>query len=78
MTVNRETMSATRLLVLGMVRLYGRAHGYRIGSALESWGAHEWANIKWGSIYHALKKMTAERLLESTETPGWPAAPTTG
>jgi DNA-binding PadR family transcriptional regulator len=49
-------MSATRLLVLGVVRGYGRAHGYLIGNDLMSWGADVWANVKWGSIYHALKQ----------------------
>ncbi len=51
-------MSATRLLVLGIVRGYGRAHGYRIGNDLLAWGADEWANVKWGSIYHALHSLT--------------------
>ncbi|OOC57313.1 MULTISPECIES: PadR family transcriptional regulator [Nocardiopsis] len=53
-------MSATRLLVLGVVRMEGQAHGYRVGRALLSWGAEEWANIKWGSIYHALRKLSQE------------------
>jgi DNA-binding PadR family transcriptional regulator len=56
-------MSATRLLVLGIVRGYGRAHGYRVGNDLLSWGADEWANVKWGSIYHALKALTRSGLL---------------
>ena len=60
-------MSATRLLVLWMVRGYGRAHGYAIGSELLSWGAQEWANVKWGSIYHALKTMTREGLLRDSD-----------
>lgn len=57
-------MSATRLLVLGVVRMYGRAHGYQVRRELLSWSADKWANVAPGSIYHALKKMTAERLLE--------------
>lgn len=56
-------MSATRLLVLGIVRGYGRAHGYLVGNDLISWGADEWANVKWGSIYHALKALTNAGLL---------------
>lgn len=56
-------MSATRLLVLGVVRGYGRAHGYLVGNDLMSWGAGEWANIKWGSIYHALKQLTKDGFL---------------
>ena len=64
-------MSATRLLVLGVVRGYGRAHGYRVGNDLLSWGAGEWANVKWGSIYHALHRLTAEGcLLDHNEIPG--------
>ncbi|KAA8884532.1 PadR family transcriptional regulator [Nocardia colli] len=61
-------MSAVRLLVLGAVRRRDRAHGYQVRADLESWGAHEWANLKSGSIYHALKAMTAEELLLAHET----------
>jgi DNA-binding PadR family transcriptional regulator len=64
-------MSATRLLVLGIVRGYGRAHGYRIGNDLLSWGADEWANVKWGSIYHALRSLTEGGfLLDHNDVPG--------
>ncbi len=57
--------------MLGIVRGYGRAHGYRVGSDLLSWGADEWANVKWGSIYHALRKLTADGfLLDRDEVPG--------
>jgi DNA-binding PadR family transcriptional regulator len=64
-------MSATRLLVLGVVRGYGRAHGYLIGNDLLSWGADKWANVKWGSIYHALKQLTKSgQLSESWPVPG--------
>lgn len=64
-------MSATRLLVLGIVRGYGRAHGYRIGSDLVSWGADEWANVKWGSIYHALRSLTnAGLMIDHNDIPG--------
>ncbi|OLF15256.1 PadR family transcriptional regulator [Actinophytocola xanthii] len=57
-------MSATRLLVLGVVRMYGRAHGYQVRRELLTWSADRWANVAPGSIYHALKKMAAEKLLE--------------
>ncbi|MFD9889645.1 PadR family transcriptional regulator [Amycolatopsis sp. NPDC059027] len=57
-------MSATRLLVLGVVRMYGKAHGYQVRRELLSWRADKWGNVQPGSIYHALKKMTAEGLLE--------------
>ncbi|ADH68628.1 MULTISPECIES: PadR family transcriptional regulator [Nocardiopsis] len=61
-------MSAIRLLVLGAVRLRGRAHGYQVRNDLESWGAHEWSNAKPGSIYHALKQMARQGLLHAHET----------
>ena len=64
-------VSATRLLVLGVVRGYGRVHGYRVGADLLSWGAGEWANVKWGSIYHALRAATAAGfLLDHDDVPG--------
>ncbi len=64
-------MSATRLLVLGVVRGYGRTHGYRIGTDLLSWGAGDWANVKWGSIYHALRSLTqAGLLVDHDDVPG--------
>ncbi len=61
-------MSATRLLVLGVVRMYGSAHGYQVRRELLTWSADKWANVAPGSIYHALKKMAAERLLEEVST----------
>ncbi|MFD0549704.1 PadR family transcriptional regulator [Streptomyces rectiviolaceus] len=65
-------MSATKLLVLGVVRMQGRAHGYLVRSELLSWGADEWAHIKFGSIYHALRQLAKEGLLTSTDIPDWP------
>ncbi|GAA1988816.1 PadR family transcriptional regulator [Amycolatopsis minnesotensis] len=56
-------MSATRLLVLGVVRMHGSAHGYQVRRELLTWSADKWANVKPGSIYHALKKMAAQGLL---------------
>lgn len=56
-------MSAIRLLVLGAVHRRERAHGYQVRADLEAWGAHQWANAKSGSVYHALKAMTNEGLL---------------
>lgn len=69
--MHTEGMSATRLLVLGVVRGYGRTHGYRIGTLLLSWGAGDWANVKWGSIYHALRTLTDRGLLtDHLDVPG--------
>jgi len=61
-------MSATRLLVLGAVRIFQPIHGYDLRRELMSWHADEWANISFGSIYFALKKMTAGGMLDAVET----------
>lgn len=61
-------MSATRLLILGAVRIFQPIHGYDLRRELMSWHADQWANISFGSIYFALKKMTQDRLLEEVET----------
>ncbi|MET9863425.1 PadR family transcriptional regulator [Streptomyces smyrnaeus] len=61
-------MSAIRLLVLGDVRLRGRAHGYQVRNDLGFWGAHEWSTAKPGSIYHALKQLAKQGLLLAHDT----------
>ncbi|WP_370944702.1 PadR family transcriptional regulator [Amycolatopsis sp. cg5] len=68
-------MSATRLLVLGVVRMYGQAHGYQVRRELLSWSADKWGNVQPGSIYHALKKMTVENLLEQVADTGESGGP---
>ncbi|TCP56384.1 PadR family transcriptional regulator [Tamaricihabitans halophyticus] len=68
-------MSATRLLVLGAVRMYGKAHGYQVRRELQTWSADRWAKAQPGSIYHALKKMAAEGLLEVVDTEPGKAGP---
>jgi len=57
-------MSATRLLILGVLRFKQPVHGYDVRRELESWQAERWANIAYGSIYFALNKMAEEGLLE--------------
>jgi DNA-binding PadR family transcriptional regulator len=51
------------MLVLGVIRMHGQAHGYQVRRDLLSWSADRWANVAPGSIYHALKKMTKEGLV---------------
>jgi DNA-binding PadR family transcriptional regulator len=46
----------------------GEAHGYQVRQDLLLWAADKWANVKQGSIYHALRKLTAEHLLEAVHT----------
>ncbi|QVQ51494.1 helix-turn-helix transcriptional regulator [Spiractinospora alimapuensis] len=68
-------MSAAKLLVLGAVIEHGSAHGYQVRKDVESWRADLWGGIGQGSIYHALRRLTAEGLLAHAgeETPA--AAP---
>ena len=61
-------MSATRLLILGVLRQLQPAHGYSIRQRLESWQVDEWANVAYGSIYFALNKMAEEGLVEDVGT----------
>jgi DNA-binding PadR family transcriptional regulator len=62
------SVSATRLLVLGVVRMHGRAHGYQVRRELISWSADRWANVAPGSIYHALRSLTKQGLLAEIAT----------
>ena len=43
-------------------------HGYDVRRELLSWSADEWANVAPGSIYHALRKLTEEGLLDEVAT----------
>lgn len=61
-------MSVVRLLVLGVVRRQGTAHGYAVRRELLSWRAETWTNAKPGSIYHALKQLSAEGKLREAGT----------
>lgn len=60
-------MSAIRTLLLGVLVQQGPKHGYEIRQELESWNAEQWANIAYGSIYFALKKMAEEGLIKVLE-----------
>jgi DNA-binding PadR family transcriptional regulator len=60
--------SSTRLLVLGVVRIFQPVHGYDVRRELMSWHAEEWANVAPGSIYNALKTLAKEGCLEIVGT----------
>ncbi|HEX3766427.1 MAG TPA: PadR family transcriptional regulator [Kofleriaceae bacterium] len=60
--------STTRLLVLGVVRMFQPVHGYVVRRELLSWRAQEWASVQPGSIYNALKTLTRDGLLEVAST----------
>lgn len=54
--------------MLGVVKLVGEAHGYVVRRELKSWSADSWANVQPGSIYHALKALARDGLLEPVGT----------
>ncbi len=61
-------MSSTRLLVLGVVRIFQPVHGYDVRRELLSWRVDQWANVAPGSIYNALKTLTKEKYLKVAGT----------
>ena len=65
-------MSATRLLLLGTVRIFQPVHGYLVRRELLSWHADAWAHLNPGSIYNGLRTLAREGLVEEvgTETRG--------
>lgn len=56
------------MMILGLVKLLQPVHGYDVRRELLSWNADEWANVAPGSIYHALRKLSEEGLLEEVAT----------
>jgi DNA-binding PadR family transcriptional regulator len=53
-------VSTTRLLVLGVTRIFQPVHGYLVRRELLSWQADDWANVAQGSIYNALRSLTRD------------------
>ncbi|MBL1079257.1 PadR family transcriptional regulator [Nocardia sp. 2] len=53
----------TRLLVLAIVRMLQPVHGYDVRRELLSWHAEDWANVKPGSVYGALKTLHRDGLI---------------
>jgi DNA-binding PadR family transcriptional regulator len=72
-------VSATRLLILGTVRILQPVHGYLVRRELLSWHADHWAHLNPGSVYNALRMFTRDGLLEevATESQGGRPARTT-
>lgn len=61
-------MSATRLLLLGTVRIFQPVHGYFVRRELMGWHADAWANLNPGSVYNGLRTLTREGMLEEVGT----------
>ncbi|MCT7656817.1 PadR family transcriptional regulator [Mycobacterium deserti] len=68
-------MSTVRLLVLGVVRNSGEAHGYAVHRELTSWRVDTWTRVKPPSIYHAIKQLHREGLLSASEPQNSPSGP---
>lgn len=56
-------VQATRLLVLGAVRVLQPVHGYDVRRELLSWRIEDSANVKPGSVYSALKTLHKDGLI---------------
>jgi Predicted transcriptional regulators len=54
----------TRMLVLGVVRIFGPANGYQLRRELLSWDVENWAHLNPGSIYSMLGTLEKEGFVE--------------
>ena len=72
-------LNTTRLLVLGVTRIFQPVHGYYVRRELLSWHADEWARINPGSIYNALRTLQRDGFVTevATDTEGNRPAKTT-
>src|SRR5690349_16142931 len=68
-------MSTVRLLVLGVARTRGEAHGYAVHRELMSWRVDTWTAVKPPSIYHAIKQLAREGLLAGSDRQDSPRGP---
>lgn len=55
--------SATRMLVLGAIRILQPVHGYDVRRELLTWRLEEVANVKPGSIYGAIRTLAKDRCI---------------
>lgn len=60
-------MSTTRLLLLGVVRIFQPAYGYQLRRELLTWKVEHWANINPGSIYTGLRTLAKHGYLMELE-----------
>jgi len=54
----------TRILVLGVVRIFGPANGYQLRRELLSWEVEKWAHLNPGSIYSMLGSLEKDGSVE--------------
>ncbi len=69
-------MSATRLLVLGAIRILQPVHGYEVRRELSTWRLEDRTNVKPGSIYGAIRTLERDGCIAvDSEDPGNPGRP---
>lgn len=56
--------ATTRMLVLGVVRIFGPANGYQLRRELLSWDVENWAHLNPGSIYSMLGTLEKDGSVE--------------
>ena len=61
---------ATRLLVLGVVRIFEPANAYQLRRELLSWEVDRWAHINPGSVYGMLATLEKAGLVDRHELVG--------
>jgi len=61
-------MSIVQLVILGVLKRRGAAHGYRIHRDLVEWRIETWTIIRPGSIYHALTRMEKQKLIKAQKS----------
>lgn len=61
-TSNQKVVPA-QLLVLAAIHFDGPQHGYKLHQKIQSWAADEWADVKTGSVYHALAALKRQGYL---------------
>jgi len=66
-------MSATRLLMLGAVRIFQPVHGYFVRRELLTWRVDQWAKINPGSIYNALRTLERDGFVSAASAEDRPA-----
>ena len=54
----------TRMLVLGVARIFEPANGYQLRRELLSWQVEEWAHVNPGSVYSMLATLTKQGMLD--------------
>ena len=61
-------MSATRMMIIGLVQWMQPVHDYDVRRELRSWSADKWANVQPGSVYQALRKLSEKGMLREVAT----------